>query len=109
MSSSPDITSDLASAFVSLDAYLDVITKTLDSTDAIDKTICISESMTASPVSTTSTDYFAIIEEVENQTLIESACLDIQYSKAINDCLAEHDATAIGLLINIVRAAELVE
>jgi hypothetical protein len=35
MSSSSDITSDLASAFVSLDAYLDVITKTLDSTDAI--------------------------------------------------------------------------
>jgi hypothetical protein len=109
MSSSSDITSDLASAFVSLDTYLDVITKTLDSTDAIEKAIHTSESVTASPASTTSTDYFTIIEEVENQTLIKSACLDIQYSKAIDNRLAEHDATAVGLLINIVRVAELVE
>jgi hypothetical protein len=36
MSSSLDITSDLASTFVSLDSYLDTITKTLDSTDLID-------------------------------------------------------------------------
>jgi len=109
MSSSSDITSDLASAFISLDSYLDVVTKTLDSTDTIDKAIRTSESVSASPTSTTSTDYFAIIEEVENQTLIESACLDIQYSKTINNRLAEHDATAIRLLINIVRATELIE
>jgi hypothetical protein len=35
MSSSSNITSDLASAFVSLNSYLDTITKTLDSTDLI--------------------------------------------------------------------------
>jgi hypothetical protein len=109
MSSSSDITSDLASAFVSLNSYLDVVTKTLDSTNAIDKAIHTSESVTASPASTTSTDYFTIIEEVENQTLIESTCLDTQYFKAIDDHLAEHDATAVGLLINIVQAAELIE
>jgi hypothetical protein len=102
MSSSSDITSNLASAFVSLNSYIDTITKTLDSTDAIEKTIHTPQSASASPASTTSTDYFAIIKEVENQTLIESTCLDIQYSKAIDDHLAEHDATAVRLLINIV-------
>jgi hypothetical protein len=56
-----------------------------------------------------SSDYFAILEEVKNQTLIESTCLDIQYATDIDKCLEEQDATAIGLLINIVRAAELVE
>jgi hypothetical protein len=109
MSSSPDITSDLASAFVSLNSYLDTVNNTLDSTNAIDEVIHTSENISASPTSTTSSDYFAILEEVENQTLIESTCLDIQYSKDIDDRLAEHDATALGLLINIVRAAELVE
>jgi len=107
MSSSSDITSDLASAFVSLDSYLDTVTKTLDSTDLINQEV--RNTQNASPLSTTSTDYFAILEEVENQTLIESACLDIQYSKDIDERLAQHDATAVGLLINIVRAAELVE
>jgi len=107
MSSSSDITSDLTSAFVSLDSYLDTVTKTLDSPDAISQEICATQS--ASPISTTSSDYFAILEEVENQTLIEAACLDIQYSKDIDERLAQHDATAIRLLINIVRAAELIE
>jgi hypothetical protein len=107
MSSSSDITSDLASAFVSLDSYLDTVTKTLDSTDLINQEVRNTEN--ASPLSNASTDYFAILEEVENQTLIESACLDIQYSKDIDERLAQHDATAVGLLINIVRAAELVE
>jgi hypothetical protein len=107
MSSSLDITSDLASAFVSLDSYLDTVTKTLDSPDAISQEICTTQS--SSPVSTASSDYFAILEEVENQTLIKAACLDIQYSKDIDEHLAQHDVTAIGLLINIVRAAELVE
>jgi hypothetical protein len=82
MSSSFDITSDLASAFISLDSYLDTITKTLDSTNAIDQEARAAQS--TSPVSTTSSDYFAILEEVENQTLIEAACLDIQYSKDID-------------------------
>jgi hypothetical protein len=107
MSSSSDITSDLASAFVSLDSYLDTITKTLDSTDLISQEAHTTQN--ASPLSTASSDYFAILEEVENQTLIEAACLDIQYSKDIDEHLAQHDATAVGLLINIVRAAELVE
>jgi hypothetical protein len=107
MSSSSDITSDLASAFVSLDSYLDTVTKTLDSTDLINQEV--RNTQNASPLSTTSSDYFAILEEVENQTLIEAACLDIQYSKDIDERLAQHDATAVGLLINIVRAAELIE
>jgi hypothetical protein len=107
MSSSSDITSDLASTFVSLDSYLDTVTKTLDSTDLINQEVCTTQS--ASPVSTASSNYFAILEEVENQTLIKAACLDIQYSKDINEHLAQHDATAVGLLINIVRAAELIE
>jgi hypothetical protein len=107
MSSSLNITSDLASAFVSLDSYLDTVTKTLDSADTINQEARATQS--ASPVSTTSSDYFAILEEVENQTLIEAACLDIQYSKEIDQQLTEHDATAVRLLINIVRAAELVE
>jgi hypothetical protein len=107
MSSSLDITSDLASAFVSLDSYLDTITKTLDSTDLINQEAHATQN--ASPLSTASSNYFAILEEVENQTLIEAACLDIQYSKDIDKCLAQHDTTAVGLLINIVRAAELVE
>jgi len=107
MSSSSDITSDLASAFISLDSYLDTVTKTLDSTDLINQEV--RNTQNASPLSTVSTNYFAILEEVENQTLIESACLDIQYSKDIDKRLAQHDATAVGLLINIVRAAELVE
>jgi len=102
MSSSSDITSDLANAFISLDSYLDTLNRTLDSTTTIDKTICTSASISASPTSTTSSDYFTIIEEVENQTLIKSTCLDIQYSKDIDDCLTEHDTTAVGLLINIV-------
>jgi len=102
MSSSPNITSDLTNTFVSLDSYLNTLNRTLDSTTTIDETICTSASTSASPMSTASSDYFTIIEEVENQTLIESACLDIQYSKDIDDCLTEHDATAIGLLINIV-------
>jgi hypothetical protein len=109
MSSSSDITSDLASAFISLDSYLNTVTKTLDSTDTIDASIQASQSASASPTSTISTDYFTIIEEVENQTLIESACLDIQYSKDIDEYLAQHDATAVRLLINIVQAAELIE
>jgi len=107
MSSSSDITSDLASAFISLDSYLDTVTKTLDPTDLINQEIRATQN--ASPLSTASSDYFTILEEVENQTLIEAACLDIQYSKDIDECLAQHDATAVGLLINIVRAAELVE
>jgi hypothetical protein len=107
MSSSSDITSDLASAFISLDSYLDTVTKTLDSTDLINQEARATQN--ASPLSTASSDYFAILEEVENQTLIEAACLDIQYSKDIDERLAQHDATAVGLLINIVRAAELVE
>jgi len=107
MSSSLDITSDLASAFVSLDSYLDTVTKTLDSTDLINKEAHATRN--ASPSSTASSDYFTILEEVENQTLIEAACLDIQYSKDIDEHLAQHDATAVGLLINIIRAAELVE
>jgi hypothetical protein len=107
MSSSSDITSDLASAFVSLDSYLDTVTKTLDSTDLINQEARTTQN--ASPLSTASSDYFAILEEVENQTLIEAVCLDIQYSKDIDERLAQHDATAVGLLINIVRAAELVE
>jgi hypothetical protein len=107
MSSSSDITSDLASAFVSLDSYLDTVTKTLDSTDLINQEV--RNTQNASPLSTTSSDYFTILEEVENQTLIEAACLDIQYSKDIDEHLAQHDATAVGLLINIVRAAELIE
>jgi hypothetical protein len=107
MSSSSDITSDLASAFVSLDSYLDTVTKTLDSTDLINQEARATQS--PSPVSTASSDYFAILEEVENQMLIEAACLDIQYSKDIDERLAQHDATAVGLLINIIRAAELVE
>jgi hypothetical protein len=102
MSSSSDISSDLASTFIALNTYLDVITMNLDSTNPIDNAVRALASISASPTSTTSTDYFAIIEEVENQTLIKSTCLDIQYSKAIDDCLAEHDATAVGLLINIV-------
>jgi hypothetical protein len=73
-SSSSNITSDLAHTFVSLDSYLDTLNNTIDSTNAIDETICNS----ASPTSTTSSDYFTILEEVENQTLIESTCLDIQ-------------------------------
>jgi hypothetical protein len=107
MSSSSDITSDLASAFVSLDSYLDTVTKTLDSTNLINQEVCAMQS--TSPISNASSDYFAILEEVENQTLIEVACLDIQYSKDIDECLAQHDATAVRLLINIIRAAELVE
>jgi hypothetical protein len=102
MSSSSDITSDLANAFVSFDSYLDTLNRTLDSTTTIEETICTSTSTSASPTSTASSDYFAIIEAVENQTLIESTCLDIQYSKDIDNYLAEHDATAIRLLINIV-------
>jgi hypothetical protein len=102
MSSSLDITSDLASAFVSLDSYLDTITKTLESTNTINRDACTSESTSASPISTASSDYFAILEEVENQTLIEAACLDIQYAKDIDQQLAQHDATAIRLLINII-------
>jgi len=100
MSSSPDITSDLASAFVLLDSYLDTVTKTLDSANTISQEVRTTQS--ASPVSTTSSDYFAILEEVENQTLIEAVCLDIQYSKDIDERLAQHDATAVRLLINIV-------
>jgi hypothetical protein len=100
MSSSSDITSDLASAFVSLDSYLDTVTKTLDSTDLINQEA--RTTLSASPVSTASSDYFAVLEEVENQMLIEAACLDIQYSKDINKHLAQHDATAVSLLINIV-------
>jgi len=107
MSSSSDITSDLASAFISLDSYLDTVTKTLDPTDLINQEVHATQS--APPVSTASSDYFAILEEVENQTLIEAACLDIQYSKDIDEHLAQHDATAVGLLVNIVRAAELIE
>jgi hypothetical protein len=107
MSSSLDITSDLASTFVSLDSYLDTVTKTLDSTNLINQEACATQN--ASPLSTTSSDYFAILEEVENQTLIEAACLDIQYSKDIDEHLAQHDATAVRLLINIVRATELIE
>jgi hypothetical protein len=107
MSSSSDITSDLASAFVSLDSYLDTVTKTLDSTDLINQEACATQN--ASPLSIASSDYFTILEAVENQTLIEAACLDIQYSKDINEHLAQHDTTAVGLLINIVRAAKLVE
>jgi hypothetical protein len=107
MSSSLNITSDLASTFISLDSYLDTVTKTLDSTDLINQEAHATQN--ASPLSTASSDYFAILEEVENQTLIEAACLDIQYSKDIDERLAQHDATAVGLLINIVRAAELVE
>jgi hypothetical protein len=107
MSSSLDITSDLASAFILLNSYLDTITKTLDSTDLINQEACATQN--ASPLSTASSDYFAILEEVENQTLIGAVCLDIQYSKDINERLAQHDATAIGLLINIVQATELVE
>jgi hypothetical protein len=107
MNSSSDITSDLTSTFISLDSYLDTVTKTLDSTDLINQEARATQN--ASPLSTTSSDYFAILEEVENQTLIEAACLDIQYSKDIDERLAQHDATAIGLLINIIRAAELVE
>jgi len=107
MSSSADITSDLASAFVSLDSYLNTVTKTLDSTDAINQEIRTKES--TSPISTASSDYFTILEEVENQTLIEAACFDIQYAKDIDECLAQHDTTAVRLLINIVQAAELVE
>jgi hypothetical protein len=107
MSSSSDITSDLASAFVSLDSYLDTVTKTLDSTDLINQETHTTQN--ALPLSTASSNYFAILEEVENQTLIEAACLDIQYSKDIDEHLAQHDTTAIGLLISIVRAAELVE
>jgi hypothetical protein len=107
MSSSSNITSDLASAFVSLDSYLDTVTKTLDSTNLINQEV--RNTQNASPLSTASSDYFAILEEVENQTLIEAVCLDIQYSKDIDERLAQHDATAVGLLINIVRAAELVE
>jgi hypothetical protein len=107
MSSSLNITSDLASTFVSLDSYLDTVTKTLDSTDLINQEACAIQN--ASPLSTASSNYFAILEEVENQTLIEAACLDIQYSKDINEHLAQHDATAIGLLINIIQATELVE
>jgi len=102
MSSSSDIASNLANAFISLNSYLDTVNNTLDSTNAIDEAIHTSASASASPTSTTSSDYFTIIEEVENQTLIESACLDIQYSKDINEQLAEHYATAIGLLINII-------
>jgi hypothetical protein len=109
MSSSSDITSNLASAFVSLDSYLDTVTQTLDSTDAIDASIQASQSALASPTSTISTDYFTIIKDIENQTLIESACLDIQYSKDIDEHLAQHNATAVRLLINIVQAAELIE
>jgi hypothetical protein len=90
MSSSSDITSDLASAFVSLDSYLDTVTKTLDSTDLINQEV--RNTQNASPISTASSDYFAILEEVENQTLIEAACLDIQYSKDIDERLAQHDA-----------------
>jgi hypothetical protein len=100
MSSSSDITSDLASAFVSLDSYLDTVTKTLDSTDLINQEV--HNTQNASPLSTASSDYFTILEEVENQTLIEAACLDIQYSKDIDERLAQHDTTAVGLLINIV-------
>jgi hypothetical protein len=100
MSSSSDITSDLASAFVLLNSYLDTITKSLDSTNLINQEAHAMQS--TSPVSTASSNYFAILEEVENQTLIEAACLDIQYSKDIDERLAQHDATAIGLLINIV-------
>jgi len=107
MSSSSNITSDLASTFVLLDSYLDTVTKTLDSTNLINQEVRATQS--ASPVSTASSNYFAILEEVENQTLIEAACLDIQYSKDIDECLAQHDTTAVRLLINIVRAAELVE
>jgi hypothetical protein len=107
MSSSSDITSDLTSAFISLDSYLDTITKNLDSADLINQEARTTRN--TSPLSTASSDYFAILEEVEKQTLIEAACLDIQYSKDIDECLAQHNATAIGLLINIVRAAELVE
>jgi hypothetical protein len=107
--SSDDITSTFAFNFLSLDSYLDTINNTLNSTNAINKPIHASASTTASPISTTSSDYFTILEEVESHTLIKSACLDIQYSKDINECLAEHDATAIGLLINIIQAAELVE
>jgi len=102
ISSSSDIASDLTNAFISLDTYLDTLNKTLDSTTTINETIHTSTSTSASPTSTTSSDYFAIIEEVENQTLIKSACLDIQYSKDIDDRLTEHDATAIRLLIDIV-------
>jgi hypothetical protein len=107
--SSDNIASTLATAFVSLDSYLNTLNNTLNSTTTINESICASGSVTASPISTASSDYFAIIEEVENQTLIESACLNIQYSKDIDNCLAEHDATAVGLLINIVQAAELIE
>jgi len=94
--------SDIATAFVWLDRYLNTIDNTLNSTPTVISAV-------HTPSSTMSSDYFAILEEVENQTLIESTCLDIQYATDIDKCLEEQDATAIGLLINIVRAAELVE
>jgi hypothetical protein len=56
MSSYNDITSNLASAFVSLNSYLDTVNRTLDSTTAVEETLHTFTSTPASPTSTTSSD-----------------------------------------------------
>jgi len=94
--------SNIASAFVQLDHYLDTINNTIDSTSAVTSAI-------HTPSTTASSDYFAILEEVENQTIIESTYLDIQYATDIDKRLEEQDATAVGLFINIIQATELIE
>jgi len=62
--------SDIASAFVQLDRYLDTINNMLNSTSAVTSAV-------HTPSSTAFSNYFAILEDIENQTLIESTCLDI--------------------------------
>jgi hypothetical protein len=94
--------SDVASTFVQLDHFLDTANNTLDTLSKI-------ASAVHTPSTTTSSDYFTILEDVENQTLIKSTCCDIHYAPEVDIHLEAHDVTSVGLLINIIQASELIE
>jgi hypothetical protein len=70
--------------------------------------------MTSKPASsdepiTPSEAYFTVLDDVEGKSLIESALLCPQHALEIERVLLERDAVSSALIINIIRAASLIE
>src|SRR5580765_2250342 len=64
--------------------------------------------VTLSEESSVSIDYFAIIDEIESNSLFESALTSAEYAIEIDRILAERGAVSSGLLISIIRSANLI-
>jgi hypothetical protein len=74
----------------------------------VSRIVTMTDKPASEPITPTEA-YFAVLDDVDGKSLIESAILCPQHALEIERVLLERDAVSSALLINIIRAASLIE